>query len=517
MQINRKKRKIHLKEWLIERFIFVNGALSIIIILLVFIFLFKDSMQAFTREHTYGWEIAASSPTSEGTSPLAIKHLVGAVPGGKEGEDESDEAAEDYSAVDTGDKVTVAFSLTKPGGGETLVGSDCRAPKRVGEKAEHLFYVYATELYEGNTIKLTWKPDADFDPSDTPFKYKLRLVRAPAGVDYQMPEIDLSKGKPLPAAERSGDPSASNISYEGQIKLPVFRATSDEDRSKGYLFALDAEPRTRAPGWWYNTVSMIFGRHWNPNSDYPQFGMLPLILGSLLVTFGALVIALPLGICTAIFIGEIATRRWREILKPAVELLAAVPSIVIGFIGLLVVVPAVAKMGPYIEFVMNKVFRIELHMDVGLSAFTGAIMLAFMAIPTIVTVAEDAIRAVPKEFREASLALGATQWETIRKAIIPAARSGFVAAAMLGVGRAIGETMAVVMVAGNSPVIPAGLAGFFKPVRTMTATIAQEFGEVVNHSTHYSALFNIGLVLFIMTFVINYASYLFARRGVRGT
>ncbi|OGW87972.1 MAG: phosphate ABC transporter permease subunit PstC [Omnitrophica bacterium RIFCSPLOWO2_01_FULL_45_10b] len=229
----------------------------------------------------------------------------------------------------------------------------------------------------------------------------------------------------------------------------------------------------------------LFGNRWYPISEPPRFGILPLILGSLWVTLGATVIAVPLGIACAIFIGEIAPGWLREILKAGVELLAAIPSIVLGFIGLVTLVPLVKKL---------------FGLPTGLTALSGSIMLAFMAMPTIVSIMEDALNAVPRGYREGSIAMGATQWQTIRRIVLPSASSGIVAAVMLGIGRVIGETMAVMMITGNAAVIP---NSFFQPVRTMTATIAAEMGETVQGSEHYFALFAIGIVLFAITFAVN--------------
>jgi phosphate transport system permease protein len=202
----------------------------------------------------------------------------------------------------------------------------------------------------------------------------------------------------------------------------------------------------------------------------------------------------PLGISSAIFIAEVASSWLREILKATVEFLAAIPSIVLGFIGLVTLVPLV-----------KKVF----HLPTGLTALSGSIMLAFMAMPTIVSIMEDALTAVPRSYREGALALGATRWQTIWRVLLPAASSGMLAAVMLGIGRVIGETMAVMMITGNAARIPTGL---MQPVRTMTATIAAEMGEAVQGSEHYFALFAIGIVLFCITFVINVTASVFVRR-----
>lgn len=242
---------------------------------------------------------------------------------------------------------------------------------------------------------------------------------------------------------------------------------------------------------------LLAGKRWLPTSEPPQFGLLPLLLGSAYVTFGALLIGIPLGLAAAIYIAEVAPPRLKEMLKPMVELLAAVPSVVFGFIGLLVV-------GPWLARVCN--------LPISQFAALGSLLLAFMAIPTIVSVAEDALTAVPRALRDNSLALGATQWQTIYRVVVPAARSGIIAAFLLGMGRAIGETMTVLMVTGNAAVIPTGLSAFLLPIRTMTATIAAEMGETAYATPHYYALFMVGLLLFIITLVVSVLADIAIRR-----
>jgi phosphate transport system permease protein len=193
-------------------------------------------------------------------------------------------------------------------------------------------------------------------------------------------------------------------------------------------------------------------------------------------------------VATAVFVREVAPNWAREILKPLIETLAGIPSVVLGFFGMTVLAPLVREV---------------LGAPTGLTVFTGALILAYMALPTIISVAEDALDAVPKSYRDAGLALGATRWQTIWRVTVPAARSGMAVAVMLGMGRAIGETMTVMMVTGNAARMPLGLDALLKPVRTMTATIAAEMGEVANGSTHYHALFGIGIILFVVTFLIN--------------
>jgi len=242
----------------------------------------------------------------------------------------------------------------------------------------------------------------------------------------------------------------------------------------------------------------LLSARWYPIEDY--YGLLPLIAGSLIITVGAAVIALPLGVATAIFIAEIVPDWVREILKPLVEVLAGIPSVVIGFMGMLVITPFV---------------RVALDIPTGLTAFTGMVLLAWMALPTVVSVVEDVLDTVPSSYRDAGLALGMTRWQTIARIVIPAGKSGILTALMLGVGRAIGETMTVMMVTGNAPRIPRHPFDIFQPARTMTATIAAEMGEVAQGSTHYHVLFAVGLTLFVITFVVNLAAASVVFRGTK--
>jgi len=252
----------------------------------------------------------------------------------------------------------------------------------------------------------------------------------------------------------------------------------------------------------FKTVSVrefIFGQYWYPTSDPPDFGIFPLIVASLLVTLFSGLIAVPLGIMTAIYIAEMASARVSEIVKPMVELLAALPSVVIGFFGMVLVAPF-----------LQRVFGVP----TGLNMFNASLMLAFMSIPTICSISEDAIHSVPAALKEASIALGASHLQTLVRVILPAAISGISTAVILGLSRAIGETMVVLMVAGGAAMIPRSL---FDPVRPMPASIAAEMAEAPLGSEHYYALFATGIVLFIMTLSFNiiadYLSHKYRRVG----
>ena len=234
-----------------------------------------------------------------------------------------------------------------------------------------------------------------------------------------------------------------------------------------------------------SVTKFIFGKFWYPTYDPPDFGILSLIVASVAVTAVSSVIAIPLGIMTAIYISEIASKKFKEIVKPLVELLAALPSVVIGFFGMVLVAP----------FLQN-----FLGIATGLNLFNASVMLAFMSIPTICSISEDAIHSVPITMKEASLALGATQWETIFRVTIPASISGISTAVILGMSRAIGETMVVLMVAGGAAMIPESI---FDPVRPMPASIAAEMAEAPVGGEHYYALFATGIVLFVFTLLFN--------------
>lgn len=235
-----------------------------------------------------------------------------------------------------------------------------------------------------------------------------------------------------------------------------------------------------------NLPDFLGGKEWFPTAEpVVQLGVLPLILGTLMVSIFAILFALPIGLATAIYLAEVADERVRKVLKPVIELLAGIPSVVYGFFGLIVIVPMI-----------HDVFQLP----VGETALAGSIVLAIMALPTIITVSEDAIRNTPRAMKEASLALGANRWQTIHRVVIPYSISGISAAAILGIGRAIGETMAVLMVTGNAAVMPHSL---LQPVRTIPATIAAELGEAPQGGVHYKALFALGCILFLLTMLIN--------------
>ena len=304
--------------------------------------------------------------------------------------------------------------------------------------------------------------------------------------------------KIVPLPVKQGDIQAKNSTPVGERIITILI------QAAGYLSILFVSLimlfllREGLPALFNAPLSSLFGPIWYPIENY--FGIWPLLLGSLLITITAVALAVPFGVAAAVFISEVAPAWMNEILKPLVEILAGVPSVVLGFIGILILSPALRDM---------------LHLPTGLTAFTGAVLLGWAAVPTIVSVSEDALHAVPRSYREASLALGATHWQTIWGVTLPAARSGVLTGVMLGIGRVIGETMTVMMVTGNAPVIPNSLNAIFQPLRTMTATIASEMGEVANGSGHYQVLFFIGIILFVFSLVVNSVVFAISARRLK--
>ncbi len=253
----------------------------------------------------------------------------------------------------------------------------------------------------------------------------------------------------------------------------------------------------------YGVLDFIFGTTWSPTNG--SYGILPLIAGTLAVTLGALVIGIPTGIACAIFLSEILPKKWAKAFKSAIELLAGIPSVVYGFFGLVVIVPAIRN---YV-LPIYQIFDPDISAT-GFSILAGAVILAIMILPTIVSISENSITAVPREFKEASLALGANKMETIVKVLIPAASSGILSSIILGMGRAIGETMAVLLITGNMAKVPGSI---MDPVATLTGTIAMEMGYA--SPTHQQALFAVGIILFVIIMLLNIIAQ-FSMRGLGG-
>ncbi|HQN75649.1 MAG TPA: phosphate ABC transporter permease subunit PstC [Methanomassiliicoccales archaeon] len=281
---------------------------------------------------------------------------------------------------------------------------------------------------------------------------------------------------------------------EKLIQLALFLATWSSVAALAAVFGellLGAFPAFTS----IDIIDFFTGTVWNPSHPmYPLYGILPLFVGTLMVSFGAALIAIPIGLGCSIWLAELASPRVKAIFKPAIEVLAGIPSVIFGFFALVI-------LSEWIAAVFDPVTK--------LNALNGAIMLAVMMVPIMVTVAEDAMNAVPRSLREASLALGATKWETIRHVVVPASISGVMAAIVLAFGRAVGETMTVLMATGNATLLHFDM---LRSVQTMTAAIAIDFGEVEFGSEHYHVLFLVGLVLFVITFLINFLAVWITKR-----
>ncbi len=303
----------------------------------------------------------------------------------------------------------------------------------------------------------------------------------------------------LASAPRPSDGTTEKLFGKWQTRVHAYRDNLPRAAEKLRAWSPD-----RPVPWYRSISSFLFGREWITASFWQDwYGIIPLLVGSLMVAAVALVIAVPLGVASAIYVSEVASPNEKKFIKPYIEFFSAIPSVVLGFFGIAVVGQAVRAASQSTWFSWVSFFPISERLNV----FTAGSLLALMAVPTIFTLSEDALRNVPRGFKEASYALGANRLQTIARVLVPASLSGIVSAILLGLGRVIGETMVVLLCAGNRIAIPdftQGLGAFFQPVHTMTGIIAQEMGEVVRGSVHYRALFMVGLVLFTITLGINY-------------
>ncbi len=306
-------------------------------------------------------------------------------------------------------------------------------------------------------------------------------------------------GELLARAPRLSDATTQKLFAKWQARARAYQKNLPRATNKLQTWS----PDTSVP-WYRSITSFLFGREWITASFWQDwYGIIPLLVGSIMVAVVALVIAVPLGVASAIYVSEVASPNEKKFIKPYIEFFSAIPSVVLGFFGIVVVGEAIRTASHSSLLSWISFFPISERLNV----FTAGSLLALMAVPTIFTLSEDALRNVPRGFKEASYALGANRLQTIARVLIPASLSGIVSAILLGLGRVIGETMVVLLCAGNRIAIPdftEGLGAFFQPVHTMTGIIAQEMGEVVRGSMHYRALFMVGLVLFTITLGINY-------------
>lgn len=487
--------RIRLFDTLVQTATWIAGGLLILTILAVFYYLFAESQYAFTRRFPFGFRVALQAPDSEYRDDLSLDPTASLLAAHREGSDELDDA-EDATRLPSHEELAAMQPLvtaTAQTNDPTQLRPDelfrdcLRAPKRAEQGERFLLLAFAMPTYTGKTVELAWEPDVSFEPQFAPYQFRLRLIRAPEGITIEPIEIDLRQQP------------------RGRIVLPVWKAQNQNDWLKGYLFELEAIPTTNTT---WATLQQFLLPDWAPTILYPRFGMLPLLLATLLITTLAILLATPLGLAAAVYLSEQASPRVREWFKPILEVLAAIPTVVLGYFGVVMIAPA-----------LQKLFGEALQLSSGRGLLATALMMTVFILPTIISLSEDALRAVPNSLREGAEALGLTHAERIRLVILPAAKSGLIAAVLLAVARVMGETMIVWILSGGTPTMPdfssptAVLGTLVKPTRAVPDTIAIEMGNVEFESPHYGYLFLLGLTLFVLTLVINLLGFVYRRRA----
>ncbi|MEN3002268.1 MAG: phosphate ABC transporter permease subunit PstC [Armatimonadota bacterium] len=480
---------------LVQGATWIAGSVLILSIVAVFYYLFTESRYAFERTFPVGFRIALQPPNSEYKDDLSMDPTASLLATHREGTDaldESEEVTRLPSHAELASMQPLVTATTQAREPHQLdpqaLFRDClRSPKRADQGERFLLLAFAMPSYSGKTMELTWEPDVSFDPAFCPYELRLRLVRIPEGVSIRPIVIDL-KQQP-----------------RGRITLPVWEAHSQADWLNGYLFELEIKPVTSNT---WATLAEFFKPDWAPTILYARFGMLPLLLATLLITLLSMGFAVPLGLAAAVYLSEQASPRVREWFKPILEILAAIPTVVLGYFGVMLV-------APWVQQTVASAF--QLTSGRGLLA-TALIMTVFI-LPTIISLSEDALRAVPSSLRDGAEALGLTFAERVRLVVLPAARSGILAALLLATARVMGETMIVWILSGGTPTMPdfssltAALGTLVKPVRGIPDTIAIEMGNVEFESPHYGHLFLLGLTLFVLTLAINLIGFMYRKRA----
>lgn len=491
-------KRIRLADKAMEFMVYVSGGALLLSIVAIGYFLTHESRFAFDQKFTYGFLFAVQPTDMDRKLPeyADISYDIGATAltvhnEGAEGVDEKEEVAPmptleqlgGVSPVGTGTVIGGNLTEARP---DLLYKDDWREPVKASRPHRFLLFAFATPEYKRESMSLAWDVQQGSNPSLVPYDLQLRMIQAPKGASLNPIEIDL-KAQP-----------------KGRLELPTFIAESDGDRTKGYVFELQAKPT--APGW-LATIVNFFRTDWGPTLAHPRYGFVPLLLSTLSITLIALLFAAPIGIASAVYLAEIASVRVREVLKPVIELLASIPTIVLGYFGLMLLAPAI----------QNTIAKAA-GLDSGRSLLTAAIMMGVLLIPTVMTIAEDGLRAVPGNLRDGAFAIGLTHWESLRKVVLPAAKPALIAAVMLGLARAIGETMIVWVLSGGTPNMPTFgdpktlASNLAKPARGIPDTIGIEMGNVTFEEPHYGHLFLLGAVLFAITFCINLMAFRLARR-----
>lgn len=477
--------------------VYITGVAVSLTVLVMFYYIAREAGFAFRQTFSWGYRVAllpADADPSVTPNSVPFSSLIAVNAERAEGLNEREEAFSAPSIFEMREKdallATAAPQASEPSDirQEGLYRDHWRAPQRAEQGARFLLIGYASPRYPQPTMYLAWEPDASFDPSLTPYRLLLRLVRAPDGVSVQPFEIDLKK-----------QPS-------GRIALPTWSARSDADRIRGYLLQIEAVPQTNT---FLAALRGLLSTEWAPTLIYPRYGVVPLLLATTLMSILAMLVATPLAIATALYLSEIASAQVREWLKPVLELLASIPSVVLGYFGLLFFAPSLQK------WLGN-----ALGMESGRNLLTTSLMLAVLALPIVVSVTEDVLKAVPESLRESAIALGLTRSEMLWKVVLPSARSGVIAAILIAAARVYGETMIVWILSGGTASLPsfdtplAFVRSLVGSTRGIPDTIAIEMGNVTFESVHYGHLFLLGLLLFSISVIVNLIALYIGRKQV---
>ena len=506
------RRRLRLDPF-IKGFFGGNALISIVVLALITFFLFQEGAEFFPQNlqnlriyRKAGLEyvgmmrdqVEAHTALNRSLQDLRVRQVSALLKAGKSN-DEAQAALEPFDAFANAFDSSVdelrglVSDLT-----ETVTAIKEKAKLREDSLEQREFLLESGKKAEAGAVKIA---PLDFAAELAPVRETFPLYQSTALAFRGKIETLLASPPTLPVPQLQG--RFDQFQKAARDYLKAFPET--EKSLKNW------DPSVPVP-WWRCITSFLFGKEWITNSFWQDwYGVLPLLTGSLLVAFIALVIAVPLGVCAAVYVSELARPAEGRFIKPYLEFISAIPSVVLGFFGIAVLGESIRKLTQWSALSWIGAFPIAER----LNAFTAGCLLALMAVPTIFSLSEDALNSVPRAFKEASYALGATRLQTVFRILVPASLSGIVSAVLLGFGRVIGETMVVLLCAGNRIAIPdfsQGFAVIFQPVHTMTGIVAQELGEVANGTLHYRALFMVGLFLFLLALVINWLAQLAVRR-----
>lgn len=476
-------------DWIMERMVTLCGVTIGLMVVGMFAYLALESRYAFDRQFPYGYRLAAqplSAPRTDAVEMDPNASILASHMDGMDGLDDKEsipmptlDELRGVSTLATGSLVEGDLESIDP---LMLARDNWQSWHDVSGQRRFLLFAFATPEHQDEAFVLRWEPDAAFDPDLSVHDLRLRLVRAPEGVEVPPVDIDL-RARP-----------------QGEIELPAFITKTDDDRTKGYVFELVSRPTgISAIG---ATLRGFLKTEWAPTTQYPRYGVLPLLLSTVIITVLAIAFAIVPALMTALYLSEFAPPRLREWLKPIIELLASIPTVVLGYFGLMIVAPG-----------LMAAFGKALGLESGRSLLTAALVMALLIVPTMVSVAEDGLRNIPRSLRDGAEALGLTTAESLRRVVLPAARPALYAALLLGFARAIGETMIVWILSGGTPAMPTGLKSLVGSTRGIADTVGIEMANVEFEQPHYGHLFLIGLVLFAITIFCNLLGQRLARRA----